>query len=787
MTVLHRISLALLLMLPVLQAWAQDPVLSLRIGEAENKLQVIEKSLADPRKRLDRDVLKLFQEQGQFVKQVAQECIDKNEAAINKSADDLELLGPQNLSEDKEVTDKRESLNQSMLSHAQQLASCRLMLLRAHEVVDVTLAKQQQQLASELFARRPNLLENIKNSLLHPVQAFEAGLQFVQVSGGIDRAMTEWLPLSILAALALAISLLIKRRLKLSLDRHAAAEHKGYLSQFQLSLMSCANRYLLGLTLSGFLSLHALWRFFIQQRSWDFIDILLVGLFLYGVINLVIRVVLNPCPPGQPLTRLPAEVSALLARRLRLLSKLLLIGYLMYAALQIHEFPEPITGLLRNIYLFLLILNLIWAVWLLRYYETMSNHLLRVLILFGLVVTLLADWMGYANLANYLLVGITGSMLLWALTIFVLRLWSDFLDGLDEGRSEWQRKLRKMIGVKEGDYLPGSVWFRFTFALVAWSVFGVLLLKIWGLPDTALISLREAVTQGFDIGTVHVVPVKVILALLSFAVMLSIVGWIKRRMDKSWLKRSRMDRGAKESMISLTGYVGVAVAFLISLSIAGVQLSNLALIAGALSVGIGFGLQNIVNNFVSGVILLFERPIKTGDWIVVGETEGYVKKISIRSTQIQTFDRSDVIVPNSELISGQVTNWMLRDTIGRIKLPIGVAYGSDLEQVREILLEIAFNHDSVITQSPILPKPWVLVRQFGDSSIDFELRCFIRDIDRRLRVMSDLYFEIDKAFRAAGIEIPFPQRDVHLIPPEEPSGNEEKGNQKTGEDDGEAL
>jgi len=491
--------------------------------------------------------------------------------------------------------------------------------------------------------------------------------------------------------------------------------------------------------------------------------------------------------PGQPLTRLPGEVSALLARRLRLLSKLLLIGYLMYAALQIHEFPEPITGLLRNIYLFLLILNLIWAVWLLRYYETMSNHLLRVLILFGLVVTLLADWMGYANLANYLLVGITGSMLLWALTIFVLRLWSDFLDGLDEGRSEWQRKLRKMIGVKEGDYLPGSVWFRFTFALVAWSVFAVLLLKIWGLPDTALISLRETVTQGFDIGTVHVVPVKVILALLSFAVMLSIVGWIKRRMDKSWLKRSRMDRGAKESMISLTGYVGVAVAFLISLSIAGVQLSNLALIAGALSVGIGFGLQNIVNNFVSGVILLFERPIKTGDWIVVGETEGYVKKISIRSTQIQTFDRSDVIVPNSELISGQVTNWMLRDTIGRIKLPIGVAYGSDLEQVREILLEIAFNHDSVITQSPILPKPWVLVRQFGDSSIDFELRCFIRDIDRRLRVMSDLYFEIDKAFRAAGIEIPFPQRDVHLIPPDEPAGSQEKAGQKTGEDDGEAL
>ncbi len=768
-------------------ALAQDPVLSLRIGEAENKLQVIERSLDDPRKRLDREVLKLFQEQGQFVKQVAQECIDKNESAINKSADDLELLGPQSLSEDKEVTAKRKALNQSMLSHAQQLASCRLMLLRAHEVVDVTLAKQQQQLASELFARRPNLLENIKNSLLHPIQVFDAAVAFVQSASGIDQAIREWLPLSIIAVLAVLVILLTKRWLKRALQRHAAAEQKGYLSQFQLSLMTCANRYLPPLLLTGSLSGYFLWRWFIAGQPWDFLGITVSGLFLYSLINLIIRVVLNPCPPGEPLTRLPEEVSTLLARRLRLLSKLLLVGYLMYAALQIHQFPQQITGLLRNIYLFLLVLNLIWAVWLLRYYETLSNHLLRVLIIFGLVVTLLADWMGYANLANYLLFGIIGSMLAWAVTIFVLRLWSDFLDGLDEGRGDWQRRLRKIIGVKGDDYLPGSLWFRFTFALVAWSAFGVVLLKIWGLPDTALITLKDTVTQGFDIGTVHVVPVKVVIALLSFAVMLSIIGWIKRRMDKSWLNRSRMDRGAKESLISLTGYFGVAVAFLISLSIAGVQLSNLALIAGALSVGIGFGLQNIVNNFVSGVILLFERPIKTGDWIVVGNTEGYVKKISIRSTQIQTFDRSDVIVPNSELISGQVTNWMLRDNIGRIKVPIGVAYGSDLERVKEILLEIAFNHDSVITQSPILPKPWVLVRQFGDSSIDFELRCFIRDIDRRLRVISDINFAIDKAFRAEGIEIPFPQRDVHLIDAEKPAAGSAETPQNTGEDGNEQV
>ena len=204
-------------------------------------------------------------------------------------------------------------------------------------------------------------------------------------------------------------------------------------------------------------------------------------------------------------------------------------------------------------------------------------------------------------------------------------------------------------------------------------------------------------------------------------------------------------------------------AFLLALSMAGVELANIALIAGALSVGIGFGLQNIVNNFISGVILLFERPIKTGDWIVVGGTEGYVKKISIRSTQIQTFDRSDVIVPNSELISTQVTNWMFRDKLGRVIVPIGVAYGTDVELVKQILLDIAYQHPSVITKSPIISKPWVLFRTFGDSSLNFELRCYIRAVDDRLSVISDINFAIDKAFRDADIQIPFPQRDVHMI------------------------
>ena len=189
----------------------------------------------------------------------------------------------------------------------------------------------------------------------------------------------------------------------------------------------------------------------------------------------------------------------------------------------------------------------------------------------------------------------------------------------------------------------------------------------------------------------------------------------------------------------------------------------------------------MVNNFVSGLILLFERPIRQGDWVVVGTTEGYVRKISVRSTQIQTFDNADVIVPNSELIANQVTNWMLRDRKGRVRVPVGVAYGTDVQRVKEILLGIALAHPQTVVDGTN-PKPRALFMGFGASSLDFELRFFIRNVDERLNVLSDTNFEIDKALRAAGITIPFPQTDVHLhyVPgstgrPESPVAGEEGG------------
>jgi len=188
------------------------------------------------------------------------------------------------------------------------------------------------------------------------------------------------------------------------------------------------------------------------------------------------------------------------------------------------------------------------------------------------------------------------------------------------------------------------------------------------------------------------------------------------------------------------------------------NLSNLAIIAGALSVGIGFGLQNIVNNFVSGLILLLERPVKVGDWVVVGQHEGFVTRISVRATEIETFRRASVIIPNSELLSGAVINWTHRDKYGRVDIKVGVAYGSDTGKVRDIMLACAREHGQVLSW----PAAHVLFTEFGDSALQFELRVFIGDVEQRSFVASDLHFAIDDAFRKAGIEMPFPQREVSL-------------------------
>jgi small-conductance mechanosensitive channel len=208
-----------------------------------------------------------------------------------------------------------------------------------------------------------------------------------------------------------------------------------------------------------------------------------------------------------------------------------------------------------------------------------------------------------------------------------------------------------------------------------------------------------------------------------FVLGLMVTRWFQRWLDGTVMVRSHVDPGVRNSVRTAVGYAGVGLAGLIGISAAGINLSSLALVAGALSLGIGFGLQNIVSNFVSGLILLAERPFKVGDWVVAGTTEGFVKRISVRATEIETFQRQTIIVPNSVLINGQVGNWTHRNKLGRIEIPVSVFAGNDPRQVTQMLLEVA-------ATQPVLrnPEPSVAFLGFSATTLDFELRAFVADV-----------------------------------------------------------
>ncbi|AGA78379.1 mechanosensitive ion channel family protein [Echinicola vietnamensis] len=245
----------------------------------------------------------------------------------------------------------------------------------------------------------------------------------------------------------------------------------------------------------------------------------------------------------------------------------------------------------------------------------------------------------------------------------------------------------------------------------------------------------------------------------SVFILVIVTEWIKKIIVHKVLTRYQMDIGTRQSVGTIIRYVLLIGGFVIIIQNSGIDLSALGILAGALGVGIGFGLQNITNNFISGLIILFERPIKVGDRIEVGDVNGDVIKISSRSTMIVTNDNISIIVPNSQFIDSPVINWSHNDRNIRFNFPVGVSYKEDPQKIKSVLMEVATNNDGVLKTPP----PDVLFVEYGDNSINFILRVWTSQYINKPKVLkSQLYYEIFRRFNEEGIEIPFPQRDLHL-------------------------
>ncbi|MGO4388452.1 DUF3772 domain-containing protein [Microvirga sp. 2YAF29] len=382
---------------------------------------------------------------------------------------------------------------------------------------------------------------------------------------------------------------------------------------------------------------------------------------------------------------------------------------------------------------------------------------------------------GYTALASFVVDQTIWITIVIAMLILCIALADEFIGGSLRSQSRLSTTLQANTGIRRRSLEQIGVLASGVARLALIIIALLLVLLPWGIESTDVTGSLRALFFGFSVGDLNISLSSVLIAAMLFTVGFTVTRVIQRWLDNTFLPATDLDAGLRNSIRTAAGYVGIITAGVVAFTYLGLSLERITIVAGALSVGIGFGLQSIVNNFISGLILLWERPIRVGDLVVVGDGEGYVRRINVRSTEIQTFDRSTLIVPNSNLISGIVRNRVRNDRVGRVIVSIPVPRATDPDVMAELMKRAALAHREIMSE----PNPRVVFKKVTENTIDFDLVCFVDDIDSAGRVSSDLYFEVFREMRKAGIGVP-----PGAVPaPEENEEPRDDSSKKGGEED----
>lgn len=377
---------------------------------------------------------------------------------------------------------------------------------------------------------------------------------------------------------------------------------------------------------------------------------------------------------------------------------------------------------------------------------------------------------GYSNLADYVTHSSIGTIFLFIIAFLLLQ----FGNGCIKVFLNLPAISRLGFFSRFGTALESRL--KNLFKAILWIGVFLALFQLWNVYASMGQAWEKIFEFKFAVGGLTLSLGRLLVSALFLYLIVSGSWFVRSFLDGEVFPRQQLDRGARDAILKLIHYFLLFIGIMMAISIIGLNLTSFAFLTGALGIGVGFGLQNIVNNFVSGIMLLFERPFKVGDMVVVDSETGTVRKIGLRSTVIETFDRSELIVPNSQFISGKVTNWTRTNHIARIRIAVGAAYGSDVGRVLLLLKEAARSDSRVLSD----PAPNAFFLRFGENALEFELHSWIADVKDQLSVRSNLCQEIARRFHEAGLQMPFPQRDLHLCSIDERILERASGLQKRG-------
>jgi small-conductance mechanosensitive channel len=699
-------------------------------------------------------------------------------AAVKARLDQLGPAPAKGTPESAQIGTERQQQQQDYESVDALVKRAKLLLVQAQQANTRIAARQHAKFTHSLFERSPSLVDpdlwlNVVATTPHTLSLAQGALadRLSAINGGLadGRLPLFWLSVLVLCAAYWPIYRFARRSLVLGGDVAQPGRLRKITAAWLSALIIAGFPLLALLIIAGLFKLFGLFDATSEALLWA----LAMAISYVAVAAGLTVGLLSPSAPHWRLLRLSDMRCRQAQSAIVLVAALIAVSYLLVAACEAIGADTSYQTMLRGGGALCVAAAIITALWRANAADCGSEEI------FGPIVTGSRDWYGvlrsllwviaiaiivaviagYMRLACFLAAQIywIGGTGLVAVMLFILL--EEAIAAGCKPTAPFGRALMASLGLR-ADAIEQLAILLSGAATVTIFIAAVLtVLAPWGVQSSDLPTYLRSAFFGFRVGDITISLSAIIVAIGIFIAGSMATHAVERWLDLKFLPQTRLDTGLRNAIKTSFGYLGFILAIGFALAYLGLNFEKLAIVAGALSVGIGFGLQSIVNNFVSGLIVLWERAIRVGDWIVVGSDEGVVSRISVRATEIATFDRAAVIVPNSNLITGVVKNYVRTDRSGRIQIGIPVNAAGDPELARNLLLEIAKNHPLVLEA----PAPQVIFSGITTSAFNFDLYCFIGDVSMLGSVKSELNFEIYHRFKAAGLfAAPPPQSVVTL-------------------------